>query len=98
MLSCEFCEISKNIFFTEQFWKTASLKSKFVELGCAQSDNSRLIKIGIQYRGAMEDSHFTVRRMDGRKVDKGKRRGEYNFFLIEIFSKIHQGKCFSSLT
>ena len=24
VLSCEFCEISKNTFFTEHFWMTAS--------------------------------------------------------------------------
>ena len=27
MLSCEFCEISKNTFFTEQLWTTASVIS-----------------------------------------------------------------------
>ena len=25
--SCEFCEISKNTFFTEQLWATASVKN-----------------------------------------------------------------------
>ena len=28
MFSCEFCKISKNIFFTEHFWATASESSK----------------------------------------------------------------------
>ena len=27
MFSCDFCEISKNTFFTEHLWATASLKS-----------------------------------------------------------------------
>ena len=26
VFSCEFCEISKNIFFTEHLWETASLR------------------------------------------------------------------------
>ena len=30
VFSCEFCEISKNTFFTEQFWATASEKRKTV--------------------------------------------------------------------
>ena len=28
MLSCEFCEISKNTFFTEHVWTTASITAK----------------------------------------------------------------------
>ena len=33
VFSCEFCEISKNTFFTEDFWATASIFCE-VSLGC----------------------------------------------------------------
>ena len=32
MFSCEFCEISKNTFFTEHFWATASTAFRFKKI------------------------------------------------------------------
>ena len=32
VFSCEFCEISKNAFFTEPLWTTASASGKFVPI------------------------------------------------------------------
>ena len=32
IFSCEFCEMSKNIFLTKRLWATVSLFNKFVEL------------------------------------------------------------------
>ena len=31
MLSCEFCEISKNTFFTEHLWATASISESMIK-------------------------------------------------------------------
>ena len=39
MLSCEFCEIAKNTFFTEHLWATAS-KQVTVSLQCLQTTKS----------------------------------------------------------
>ena len=32
VVSCEFCEISKNTFFTEHLWETASVEENFLKL------------------------------------------------------------------
>ena len=38
MFSCEFCEISKNTFFTEHLWATASALSLFAQQKCIGKD------------------------------------------------------------
>ena len=41
VFSCEYCEISKNIFFTEHLWTTASINKKYEEL--LKGENIKII-------------------------------------------------------
>ena len=44
LLSCEFCEISKNAFFKEHLWATASVRC-FKTLKCSTSPGKNFLKI-----------------------------------------------------
>ena len=47
VLSCEFCEIFKNTFFTEHLWTTASMTLKYEILIVRSSHQRCSIKIGV---------------------------------------------------
>ena len=47
VLSCEICDISKNIFFTEHIWTTAPEKRLFNQKILIKSDISKLISVDL---------------------------------------------------
>ena len=78
MFSCEFCEISKNLFFTEHLWATASVATRFITLDHISSaffqtfrffstliNNSTLLKALIQKTNSYKQNYKLSMSMSG---------------------------------
>ena len=92
VFSCEFCEISKNTFFTERLRMTAFIKSRIRSLKAKEN-----MSFEAQILQAFEYINDSYRKINYKKIPYRGNREEIfkHVYLFEFLSKIFHWKSFS---
>ena len=100
VFSCGFCKISKNTFFTDHLWTTASLKITFYTFSQCPYFHFKLDCQKMQKKGMTRDDQWNQSQYR-QEMSRPRKRGEMNIknkHIQDVFSNIKRSFTLKVLT